>query len=920
MNTGGDTETQLAAKSDAADMQPELEATAGQPPEEAPEQVEVTPASQMISQPLAEEVEAQASPKRKSKKKVRTKSQNAKINLVVEEEPFVYGSFASELSTSNPQQPNSDDDADDDNGLPDIFTKFKPSGKSIQETDLDANRTLLDSILYKASNAIAADKNVTFKFLGFLTIVSSALQALIWFGLSKWSHEQDPAATAQLRDFSYWESLFETFQLIMAQGRDQLPVSIYQASGVMMRMFYLVQLLSGLVLFAVFVGFITDSVTGFMNELAEGRTKVVAKNHTLILGWNEATIRVVCQIAFLRRQYQIMNDVWYRRWFPWKRLPPSTPLSASEIVILSSRFEKKEMDEMLEAAMIERGISPKRTKIGSDVICRVGDPTNPHDLVRVAAAQATSILVMMTQRDAEEADVSEGLMENGATIRTLLALRRVLFADQKILEGSTFSEDFRIVVQLARPVDHMNSAYFNAPCGRRVIYPVDLSQFLNSLMFSCATQPGLARVLMDLLNFEKPSIRKRRARDLIGGPQMRPGGLVGLKFEDAAAQIDDCILIGIIDPARPGKRGDGIAPANSERVLQPDDLVIFVGLRSMPTYDRQGSELAIEYKAEAMTVKKRESQQILPKKNIMVCGWRQIWSLQRKRFAKRVEDLTTVIASGSTVVFVNQVPQEEFIEILQEGGFRCLDDPDDPTKFDIGTTPGSKIMGRHVYGDPNKIEVLRPVIAEIDFDSTIVLGSQAGVVLPDSAQDMRVLNMMLLLRYLMEEKDSTNPMHVVGENNLDDTADLALPPIARDDDQAAVKQRVRVRRTASQKKQAQDKNRQADFINTQAIIARTLVQTLANPIINPAVKELFDNTDGLPFVYLPAAEVVVKIGEEMPFGVVQHAVREHFRIHTHAICIGYAKSAEDPLIAPSKRHMVRLERGDSLICIMRSNP
>lgn len=786
----------------------------------------------------------------------------------------------------------------------DVLAMFKVHGPSIQETDLDAQRTFLDSILFKASNAIAADSNVTFKFLGIVTLVSSALQAWIWWALCQWSAEEQPDV-ARFQDFTYWDSWFETIQLVMSQGRDTLTVDADTSAGVVTRIFYLVQVFSGLVIFAVFVGFITDSVTGFMDELAEGRTKVVASGHTLILGWNEATIRVVCQIAFLRRQYQMMNEVWHRKWFPWRRLPPSTPLAAAEIVILSDRFEKKEMDEMLLAAMTERGISPKRTRVGSDVICRVGDPTKPHDLVRVSAGTATSILVMMTHHDQEEADESGGTIENSASIRTLLALRRVLYADERILQGGSFEDDFRIVVQLSTPVAHMSSTYFTAPCGRRVIYPVDLTQFLNSLMFSCSTQPGLARVLMEVLNFEKPSIRKRLAEDLIGGPQMKPGGLVGMTFREAAEQVDKCIIIGIVDPNHPNRRGDGIVPTNPDRILRPDDLVIFVGLASMPPPDRRGLELAAANTEEAVVVKKRESQRVLHKKNIMVCGWRQIWSVQRKRFAKRIEDVTAGIADGSTIVFVNELEQDEFIEVVREGGFECLNDPADPTKFNVSSRPGGWIVARQVLGDPMKIEVLRPLMSTIRFDSTIVLGTQAGVNLPDAGKDMRVLNIMLLLRHLLAETGSDRPMHVVGENNLDDTADLALAPLAREGERADTQEN-------------REKNRQADFINTQAIIARTLVQTLANPIINPAVKELFDNSEGLPFVYLPYAEVVVQTGREMTFGVVQQAVRQHFKAHTLAICIGYTRHGEDPHIAPSKRQPVMLSRGDTLICIMRS--
>ena len=38
------------------------------------------------------------------------------------------------------------------------------------------------------------------------------------------------------------------------------------------------------------------------------------------IGWNEATVRVVCQLAFLRRTFLVQNETWERTLFPWTRV------------------------------------------------------------------------------------------------------------------------------------------------------------------------------------------------------------------------------------------------------------------------------------------------------------------------------------------------------------------------------------------------------------------------------------------------------------------------------------------------------------------------------------------------------------------------------------------------------------------------
>ena len=109
--------------------------------------------------------------------------------------------------------------------------------------------------------------------------------------------------------------------------------------------------------------------------------------HTLILGWNEATLRVVVQICFLRRKYQQTNERRFLHVFPFawvKRFKflletPSTSLAVSNVVLMTNQLSKAEMHEQLGQILAERGIDPKRTRIGRDIICRVGDPTNVND-------------------------------------------------------------------------------------------------------------------------------------------------------------------------------------------------------------------------------------------------------------------------------------------------------------------------------------------------------------------------------------------------------------------------------------------------------------------------------------------------------------------------------------------------------------
>ena len=150
--------------------------------------------------------------------------------------------------------------------------------------------------------------------------------------------------------------------------------------------------------------------------------------------------------------WRIQNERWDRKYFPWNRVPPSSPVAKYPIVVMSNNGEmtKADMDEQLGNALAERGISPKRTKIGWDVVCRVGDPTSVHDLVRVNAKAAKSIMLMMTDQDEFEFEESGKQIVNGATIRTMRRCGAdVLCASQEDMDRFD-DNDIRIVVELQK--------------------------------------------------------------------------------------------------------------------------------------------------------------------------------------------------------------------------------------------------------------------------------------------------------------------------------------------------------------------------------------------------------------------------------------------------------------------------------------
>ena len=826
------------------------------------------------------------------------------------------------------KRPAGDDDDDDDfGGAPtSVFSALntmqadhinsavaevrQSGGKSVKNTNSGLSNW--DQVSYGLENRIAANGAFPLTLLAFVTSFFLAIFGVLWYRLSS-----DTAELVFGQD-SVADGVFMAVQLITSASFNDIPDENN------LRLLYFVQIFFGLVVFAILVGFITDAVSQFMNSLASGRTKVAADGHTLILGWNEATLRAVVQCSFLRRQYQMLNEgkflgilFYFQSLIPafkWCGLleRPSTSLAVSDIVIMDNSITKEEMHIRLAQTLAERGILPWRTKLGRNIICRVGNPTNVNDLIRVGAHRAAAILVMITEQDTKEEDESNGRIFNGATLRTTLALRQVLFTNPyDEARGVTVFPGLRIILQMLHPSEYVDAACFVHPDGKDVVIPMDLSLFLNTLMFKCAAQPGLSSILMSILDFEGSAIRRRKASNLRSGPKNAYGDCIGKTFGLLRREFSRAIFIGIIRPSMPKafikRRGFGLCP-DPHIVIEPDDLLIFIGPKSNPVHSHEMLDTFNEYIKEAEEIRDanpdiekhhmsswKESSKI--KSNVLVCGWREVWNAHPERLHARIEEVVRMRKAGSTITFVNGVTQELFKHHMLDKNLiheETVQDGSNAVSI-YGYAKVHKHEGvrlRHITGDAASAPVLSPVINATTIHTAIVLGTQTSVRLGAHHRDTRILNILLLLRKLWSIKREGIPMHIVGENNEDMTARLALAP-----------KRIGKIRT------------EPDFVNSQAVSARALVQTLAYPLIQPAIQDLFQESKNSAEIVTVAANEYLPLNTPLIYGVIRALVLQ--TRGERSIAIGIMWRAGHSELLPPHDKTVTLQQGDRLVLLRR---
>jgi len=292
-------------------------------------------------------------------------------------------------------------------------------------------------------------------------------------------------------------------------------------------------------------------------------------------------------------------------------------------------------------------------------------------------------------------------------------------------------------------------------------------------MFFCAAKPGLSRVIMDVLDFQSASIRCRPAVTLRAGPNFEVGWCVGKTIREVllsncwdnaiALGCDDDVLnvfdgVHDTDGTYNTKHAAGIM-GDPNRVVKDSDTIIFLSKTSTPQVDFFNQP---DFKQQA-EANKLEMTQVKPHKNatkdVLICGWRNAWDDEPDRIKLLISDVYSDLGPGSTVTFATRKPRIAFNKLFMTSnlGFKI--------KGDNWAIEGKEFEGleiRHYGCDPVKVSQMEKLFSVRSFDCAIVLGTVAGIEMPDSARDSRVLSILLILRRVSKMHHKT--LHVVAEN------------------------------------------------------------------------------------------------------------------------------------------------------------
>ena len=233
--------------------------------------------------------------------------------------------------------------------------------------------------------------------------------------------------------------------------------------------------LGGIFIVSALIGVLNSGLEAKMDELRKGRSFVIEKDHTLILGWSPKIFTVISELV-------LANE---------NRHKP-------RIVILAPK-DKIEMEDEIRDEVGDTG----KTKI----ICRTGSSLALADLEIVNPHQARSIIVLAPESDDPDSEV----------IKTILAITN---------NPRRRPEPYHVVAEIA----DLRNLEVARMVGRDEVRLIVTGDLISRIIVQTARQSGLSVVYTELLDFGGDEIYFTEEPALVG----RTFGEALLAYEDSA--------------------------------------------------------------------------------------------------------------------------------------------------------------------------------------------------------------------------------------------------------------------------------------------------------------------------------------------------------------------------------------------------
>lgn len=409
--------------------------------------------------------------------------------------------------------------------------------------------TLRQKLRYHWDNLMARGPVAMLAVLWLATLAMVCLAASVITALGLHPAQQEPYSLLE----NVWVTLMRTLD----------PGNVSVDQGWPFRLAMLGVTLAGIFIISALISILSAGLSVKIDDLRKGRSLVVEKEHIVILGWSPKIFTILHELVAAN---QSRKD--------------------SCIVIMAER-DKVQMEDELRLKLPR----PGRTRI----VCRAGNPTDPHDLELVSPQRARALVVL----------APEGKNPDAETIKTILALRR---------EGARY----HIVAEL-RDSDNARLARL---VGKNDVELVAADDLVARMTVQACRQLGLSLVYTELMDFsggemyfhEEPRLLGKTYRECIRsyphsavlGVHYAQGKVTVNAPQDYVLQKGDRLVVLAADdtemrlgPAPPANRAVLVSQP-APRARKPEKILMLgwndkapIVIRELDRYMPKGSALTV---------------------------------------------------------------------------------------------------------------------------------------------------------------------------------------------------------------------------------------------------------------------------------------------------------------------------------------
>ena len=254
-------------------------------------------------------------------------------------------------------------------------------------------------------------------------------------------------------------NFFEAVWISMTRTLD--PGTMGEDSGWAFRALMFLATAYGILMVSTFIGLVSNGILTKIVELRKGRSRVLEKDHILILGWSSKIFTIISELIIANENQK------------------------SPIIVILADKDKVEMEDELKEKIPKR----KNTRI----ICRSGDPIDINDLKIGNPHFTKSIILLDNHKKDSDAEI----------IKVILAL----ISNRK---------ERVIPYHITAEIESKKNLDVAKMVGKEEVKLILADEFISRIMVQTSRQSGLSIVYTDLLDFVGDEIYFQEEPKLVG--------------------------------------------------------------------------------------------------------------------------------------------------------------------------------------------------------------------------------------------------------------------------------------------------------------------------------------------------------------------------------------------------------------------